>query len=201
MDIWVEDQPLCSRFNRLYMLESEQNCKVRDRWNNGGWVWKWRRDVRGGIEQSQLNSLLILLANVELQNGQDKARWTLDDQGIFSVAGTRSHIDEMRLLDQDFVTRWCPFVPRKVNIFVWRVMLDRLPTLYNLSRRGLEIEAISCPCCGTGMETISHVLFTCNLAKEVWSKIVRWCQVHMPEVGSFAEWVSWCTQVPNVNNS
>ncbi|GJX58851.1 gypsy type transposase [Tanacetum coccineum] len=50
--------------------------------------------------------------------------------------------------------------------------------------------AISCPCCGTCMETISHVLFTCCLAKEVWSKIVRWCQVHMPEVGSFAEWVS-----------
>ncbi|PWA98915.1 hypothetical protein CTI12_AA007010 [Artemisia annua] len=87
------------------MLESEKNCKVRDRWNDGGWVWKWRRDVRGGIEQSQLNSLLILLANVELQNGQDKARWTLDDQGIFSVAATRSHIDEMRLLGQDFVTR------------------------------------------------------------------------------------------------
>nr|GEV09386.1 RNA-directed DNA polymerase, eukaryota, reverse transcriptase zinc-binding domain protein [Tanacetum cinerariifolium] len=27
-------------------------CKVRDRWNDGGWMWKWRRDVRGGIEQS-----------------------------------------------------------------------------------------------------------------------------------------------------
>nr|GEW62188.1 RNA-directed DNA polymerase, eukaryota, reverse transcriptase zinc-binding domain protein [Tanacetum cinerariifolium] len=49
-------------------------CKVRNRWKDGGWMWKWRRDVRGGIEQSQLNSLLILLANIGLQNGQDKAR-------------------------------------------------------------------------------------------------------------------------------
>ncbi|GJY52683.1 RNA-directed DNA polymerase, eukaryota, reverse transcriptase zinc-binding domain protein [Tanacetum coccineum] len=56
MDIWVEDQPLWSRFNRLYMLETEKICKVRDRWNDGGWVWKWRRDVRGGIEQNQLNT-------------------------------------------------------------------------------------------------------------------------------------------------
>ncbi|GJS95132.1 putative RNA-directed DNA polymerase, eukaryota, reverse transcriptase zinc-binding domain protein [Tanacetum coccineum] len=196
-----EDQPLWSRFNHLYMLETEKNCKVRDRWNDGGWVWKWRRDVRGGIEQNQLNTLLILIANIGLQNGQDKARWALDDQGIFSVAATRLHIDEMRLVGQDLVTRWCAFVPRKVNIFVWRVMLDRLPTRYNLSRRGLEIEAIFCPCCGSGMETISHVLFTCYLAKEVWSKIVQWCQVHMPEVRSFTDWASWCNQAPNVNNS
>ncbi|GJR19843.1 RNA-directed DNA polymerase, eukaryota [Tanacetum coccineum] len=162
---------------------------------------KWRRDVRGGIEQNQLNALLILIANIRLQNGHDKARWMLDDQGIFSVAATRLHIDEMRLVGQDLVTRWCAFVPRKVHIFVWRVMLDRLPTRYNLSRRGLEIEAIFCPCCGTGMETISHVLFTCYLAKEVWSKIVQWCQVHMLEVRSFSDWASWCNQAPNVNNS
>nr|GEW67860.1 RNA-directed DNA polymerase, eukaryota [Tanacetum cinerariifolium] len=97
----------------LYMLETEKNCKVHDRWNDGGWVWKWRRDVRGGIEQSQLNSLLILLVNNGLQNGQDKARWTLDDQGIFSVAATRLHIDEMQLVGHDLVTRWCAFVPRK----------------------------------------------------------------------------------------
>ncbi|GJY08582.1 hypothetical protein Tco_0375636 [Tanacetum coccineum] len=42
-------------------------------------------------------------------------------------------------------TRWCTIIPRKVNIFMWRMLLDSLPHRLNLSSRGLDIDSILCP--------------------------------------------------------
>ncbi|GJZ75241.1 hypothetical protein Tco_0639706 [Tanacetum coccineum] len=52
-DSWMEEKPFCVRFNRLFTLELDPNCKVCERWGDGGWIWNWRRVVRGGIEQEQ----------------------------------------------------------------------------------------------------------------------------------------------------
>ena len=74
--------------------------------------------------------------------------------------------------------------------------MDRLPTRYKLSRIGLEIESILCPTCGVGMETMSHTLFACCFAKEVWSHVYRWCNVSMFSGESFSEWWEWCDSIP-----
>ncbi|GKC96397.1 RNA-directed DNA polymerase, eukaryota [Tanacetum coccineum] len=95
----------------------------------------------------------------------DQICWSLDGQTEFMVAGIRRHIDAFLHTGRDMCTLWCNSVPKKVNVFAWRVMLDRLPTRYNLSRIGLEIDSILCPTCGAGMETMSHVLVACSLAK------------------------------------
>ncbi|GJX23647.1 putative RNA-directed DNA polymerase, eukaryota, reverse transcriptase zinc-binding domain protein [Tanacetum coccineum] len=45
-DTWLGDAPLCSRFNRLFRLEKNQNCLVRDRIVNGLWAWDWRSSCK-----------------------------------------------------------------------------------------------------------------------------------------------------------
>ncbi|GKE17562.1 RNA-directed DNA polymerase, eukaryota [Tanacetum coccineum] len=172
LDTWIDDQPLCVRFNRLFRLESDSNCKVCERWGDVGWIWNWRRGVRGGIEQEQLENMLAILTCIQLQEGNDKLCWSLDGETEFSVAGTRRRIDAFLHTGSNIGSIWCNSVPKKVNVFAWRVLLDRLPTRYNLSRIGLE--SILCPTCGAGMESMSHTLFTCCLAKEVWTHIYRW---------------------------
>nr|GFC01985.1 RNA-directed DNA polymerase, eukaryota, reverse transcriptase zinc-binding domain protein [Tanacetum cinerariifolium] len=34
-DLWIGDEPLCSRFNRLYRMDINENCIIRDRFVKG----------------------------------------------------------------------------------------------------------------------------------------------------------------------
>ncbi|GJZ38180.1 hypothetical protein Tco_0584371 [Tanacetum coccineum] len=38
-DIWLGDQPLCARYNRLFHLEKNRSCLIRDRIANSSWSW------------------------------------------------------------------------------------------------------------------------------------------------------------------
>lgn len=38
-------------------------------------------------------------------------------------------------------------MPKKLNIFTWRVLLGRLPTRWSLSLKGLNIPSLLCPLC------------------------------------------------------
>ncbi|GJW65938.1 hypothetical protein Tco_0117822 [Tanacetum coccineum] len=49
--------------------------------------------------------------------------------------------------DGDGITTWEKTFPRKVNIFMWRLNLDRLPHRFNLSSRGIDIPEISSTSC------------------------------------------------------
>ncbi|GKE35094.1 RNA-directed DNA polymerase, eukaryota, partial [Tanacetum coccineum] len=67
--------------------------------------------------------------------------------GEFSVASIRRLIDDQRLLTVDSKTLWIKSVPLKVNILAWKIKLEALPTRFNISRRGIEIDSILCPLC------------------------------------------------------
>nr|GEV52419.1 RNA-directed DNA polymerase, eukaryota [Tanacetum cinerariifolium] len=96
---------------------------------------KWRREVRGGVEQTQLDGLSALLENVTLSPERDRWWWSLDPNGIFSVKQTRQWVDNVVLPSAQLSTCWNKLVPRKVNILIWRVLLDRIPTRLNLHNR------------------------------------------------------------------
>nr|GEU34293.1 RNA-directed DNA polymerase, eukaryota [Tanacetum cinerariifolium] len=94
--------------------------------------------------------------------------------GSFSVRSTRIYIDENILSKVDALTRWVKVIPIKVNIHAWRVCLDKIPTRLNLSLRGLDIPSILCPLCNLAAKSTSHIFFSCSLARQVWSKVMRW---------------------------
>ncbi|GKC53288.1 RNA-directed DNA polymerase, eukaryota [Tanacetum coccineum] len=88
-------------------------------------------------------------------------------------------------------TRWVKTVPIKINIFAWKVCLDRLPTRLNLSLRGLDIPSISCPICSSTGESCAHLLFSCSMAKALYSKVARWCEMEIPVFDSYEDWLNW----------
>ena len=49
-DLWLGDEPLCSRYNRLFRLDINENCLICDRYNEGNWAWQWQRPVSGRTE-------------------------------------------------------------------------------------------------------------------------------------------------------
>ncbi|GJW17842.1 RNA-directed DNA polymerase, eukaryota [Tanacetum coccineum] len=58
--------------------------------------------------------------------------------------------------------------------------LGRLPTRWNLSNKGIEIESILCPVCSSSPETVDHILWTCSLATSVWLKTFQWLDLVFP---------------------
>nr|GEZ51679.1 RNA-directed DNA polymerase, eukaryota [Tanacetum cinerariifolium] len=56
----------------------------------------------------------------------------------FSVASVRGLVDSVILDNGHDATPWNQYLPIKVNVFVWRLMLNRLPSRVNLDRRNIE---------------------------------------------------------------
>nr|GEX25051.1 RNA-directed DNA polymerase, eukaryota [Tanacetum cinerariifolium] len=100
-----------------------------------------KRVPRGGVEQTQLADLLIKVEGVSLVNMNDMWVWSLEGSGDFYVASVRKLIDDKRLPDVSSKARWIKAVPINVNVYAWKVRLDWLPTIINISRRGMDIES------------------------------------------------------------
>ncbi|PWA89116.1 reverse transcriptase domain, Reverse transcriptase zinc-binding domain protein [Artemisia annua] len=189
-DAWLGDIPFECQFPRLFCLEANKDCFVRDRWQNG-WVWCWTRNFHGGVTGSQLDSLISMLENVQLSEGQDAWQWSLIGSNIFTVKDIRIFIDSISLPESPFETRWCRFIPRKINILVWRILRDRIPTRWNLSRKGFEVPSLLCPLCNTSPETSSHLFWSCNLAISVWRLVFKWMDLPLPDSDSLNGVFGW----------
>ncbi|GJY52612.1 RNA-directed DNA polymerase, eukaryota [Tanacetum coccineum] len=97
--------------------------------------------------------------------------------GDFSVKSVRNLLDDSLLTSNWSPTRWVKEIPIKINIFAWRVQTDSLPTRLNLSRRGIDIHSITCPNCDLGVESMSHLLFSCSMARDILAKMRRWWDI------------------------
>ncbi|GKD32134.1 RNA-directed DNA polymerase, eukaryota, partial [Tanacetum coccineum] len=133
----------------------------------------------------------------------DSWSWTLNNSGGYTVASSRNMIDSRLLPKGDLKTRWIRYVPNKVNTFAWKVMTNSLPTRFNISRRGIDIESLSCVNCDVGIETNDHLFFACNTAKKISKLINRWWDVPFMDINSYGEWRSWIDNVklPKKNKS
>nr|GEY68089.1 RNA-directed DNA polymerase, eukaryota [Tanacetum cinerariifolium] len=111
--------------------------------------------------------------------------------GEFSVASARNLIDDRTPGVVGSKTRWIEYVPIKVNILVWRIKLNNHPSRLNLSRRGLDLDTISCRSCNSAVESTNHILFGCSMAKDLYKYIARWWDVSMMTFSSYDEWWNW----------
>ncbi|GKD19833.1 RNA-directed DNA polymerase, eukaryota, partial [Tanacetum coccineum] len=113
-----------------------------------------------------LRELLVEISHVDLNSEDDTCIWSMVDDGVFSVRSI-CHVINFKLLPSMLsATTWEKTLPRKVNIFLWRMSLDRLPHRLNLSARGIDIPTISCPSCNGNVEYVDHIFFECDLVKE-----------------------------------
>ncbi|GKD58967.1 RNA-directed DNA polymerase, eukaryota [Tanacetum coccineum] len=108
--------------------------------------------------------------------------------GEFSIASVQNFIDDHILVETAPKTRWIKVVPKKVNIHAWRVKIDNLPTRFNLSPRGMDLDFILCPTCNVAVETTSHILFNCSMAKEIYKRIARWWDINILVTSTYEEW-------------
>ncbi|GKF82168.1 RNA-directed DNA polymerase, eukaryota, partial [Tanacetum coccineum] len=166
-------------------LKTDKHSSVAAKLRDSTLIASFRRAPRGGIEDEQLQLLMASTSSIILPNICDRWIWKLDSSGDFSVKSARGFIDDFFLPKVDVSTRWIKSIPIKINIFAWRVYLDKLPTRLNLSLRGLDIPSILCPLCSITVESTSLLLFTCQLAHQLMFKVARWWELETHDFLSY----------------
>ncbi|GJS66564.1 putative RNA-directed DNA polymerase, eukaryota, reverse transcriptase zinc-binding domain protein [Tanacetum coccineum] len=151
----------------LFRLDPDKDCLIIDRISNGQWKWNWSRKDIGVRNKAYLRELLLEISLVDIIVEKDSCVWDMAINGIFSVGDTRRLIDVKILPTLVPPTSWDKILPRKVNIFIWRLALDRLPHRLNLSAQGIDIASIACPSCNGNMESSYHIFLDCDFAKEI----------------------------------
>ncbi|GJR04729.1 retrovirus-related pol polyprotein from transposon TNT 1-94 [Tanacetum coccineum] len=121
--------------------------------------------------------LIGILRVIGLGNG---GTWEADTSKKFMVQSARRIIDNHALPSGLSPTRWCRYVPSKVNIFAWRLLLNRLPTRINIMERGIDIPLILCSICNSHQEDFDHLFLHCEVASQIWHKIRIWLDNSFP---------------------
>ncbi|GJR58973.1 RNA-directed DNA polymerase, eukaryota, reverse transcriptase zinc-binding domain protein [Tanacetum coccineum] len=142
-------------------------------------AWIKRSNALSYYEKGDLNAV------------DDHCVWTMAKDDIFFVGESRRIIESKLLSSLVPSTSWDKTLSHKVNIFIWRLALDRLPHRWNLSAQGIDIPSISCPSCNGNVESSFHIFFDCEFAKEVWKLFHNWCNISIPLFYSFELWKAW----------
>ncbi|KAJ9564272.1 hypothetical protein OSB04_000238 [Centaurea solstitialis] len=194
-DKWVSEVSLAETFPRLLRLEVESNVTVfnRGKWVDNRWVWEWswRREPRGR-EVGELRGLEVLLRGKDpVKDKKDWWEWSLEVGKGFSVKRYREAFIESRgTVDVGSVeTLWCKLVPKKVNIFMWRARIGRLPTRESLNGKGIDLHSTLCPRCGAEVESLDHALLNCTAVKEIWRYVGRWWNKNVVGMGSIQQFL------------
>ncbi|GKB52169.1 RNA-directed DNA polymerase, eukaryota [Tanacetum coccineum] len=190
-DYWISDGLLKDLYPRVYNLDQDPESVVANRLNLAPNAPFLRRNPRGGAEKDQWVALLSLLETHVSSNQRDRWIWTGDGDGIYSVKCGRKLIDKGTLCLDTYATRWLKEMPTKVNIFIWRMLLNKLPTRMNLMNRGITVQSNQCGIYDTGDETVNHLMLHCDLARDVWALVGRWWTLDFPSVLSIRELMSW----------
>nr|GEU45968.1 RNA-directed DNA polymerase, eukaryota [Tanacetum cinerariifolium] len=164
-DTWILDLPLNVRFPQLFALELDKDISVAAKWSAPSFDASFRRQVRDGVERNQWSSLLHMLGTITLSSSPDRYICDLNGDGAYRVKDIRSELDDLFIPSSAVATRWVNLVPIKVNIFAWRVSLDRLQTrefvvggTFNGRRSRLSLFGL-----------LGSVLFVCRLSlKPCW---------------------------------
>ncbi|GJR61323.1 putative RNA-directed DNA polymerase, eukaryota, reverse transcriptase zinc-binding domain protein, partial [Tanacetum coccineum] len=115
-----------------------------------------------GISKGVLMLFLIAVSNVALGDLLfprlivSNIKWSLDASAGFSVASVLFLVGSYILDTDSEATRWNRNIPIKVNVFLSRLKLNKLPSRVNLDRRGIEVGLILCPSCLDDFETVNH---------------------------------------------
>nr|GEW95706.1 hypothetical protein [Tanacetum cinerariifolium] len=149
------------------------------------WLDPWMSEKISNLSYFSCGFYMVtLLDTVSLSSSHDRWYCDFNGDGSFLVKDIREHIDDLFLRSSTDATRWVKCMPIKVNVFVWRARLDRIPTRCNLLNRGVEFESSLCPVCGLMPEDVNHILFKCDLAVSVFRRICHWWDIQYFDVNS-----------------
>ncbi|XP_071738627.1 uncharacterized protein [Rutidosis leptorrhynchoides] len=167
-------------WRNIIIAEVDQAAAVVDRLAFDGqnliFNWCWSRAPSRRAE-TELAGLSELLAHVKLDRTvPDSWAWLLSDSHRFSVKELSGIIDHAFLLSHHYFpeTLRNSLVPKKLEIFVCRLILKRIPVQVELDKKGIDLHSMRCPICDDDLESIEHTFLFCSNAMDIWSRVYNW---------------------------
>ncbi|XP_071700173.1 uncharacterized protein [Rutidosis leptorrhynchoides] len=180
--MWLGNHVLEESFGRLFRLELNQEVLVQNRLikngNNWSAFWEWSRTPTGRT-QAQFEELQALLSSFKYgENESDTWKWILQPNERFSTNALTKLINEKLVPDPSVNIKYVrnPFLPEKIGLLIWRVIMRRIPVRVELDKRGIDLDSVRCPVCDNDVETVDHIMFQCSFAKDIWNRVSRWCK-------------------------
>nr|XP_043620101.1 uncharacterized protein LOC122591943 [Erigeron canadensis] len=139
--------------------------------------WDWSSSPGSNEEIEEHEELKRLLEGVRFRDSIDKWQWMGGSSKEFSVKEAKRFLSKDKDYSGRFVFAWSKWIPKKCNLFMWRAVMDRIPTLKALQRRNCTFGSMECSMCNEGDETTDHILCGCTVSNKIWQKISSWCKV------------------------
>ncbi|XP_022024184.1 uncharacterized protein LOC110924490 [Helianthus annuus] len=136
--------------------------------NGRTFFWDWMQDLNTTVELDQKSQCEGMLNTTRLSIQEDDWSWVSDSSKGFSVRSIRKLCLDTIPGEEGHVFLWNRWLPKKVNIFGWRALMERLPTWDTLRKKRVQIESDACPLCEEAAETVDHLFTACSFACEVW---------------------------------
>uniref|UniRef100_A0A5B7A5C8 Reverse transcriptase zinc-binding domain-containing protein n=1 Tax=Davidia involucrata TaxID=16924 RepID=A0A5B7A5C8_DAVIN len=175
-------------------VASLENMLVSDLIDSSGMRWK-----------KELISSLLLPIDVadickiplSIHAAPDCVVWHFSKHGVFSVRSAypvavdilkkrnsfeESECSNREIMDKLWKTLWSLSIPNKIKIFLWRAIVDILPTGTKLAQRHIPVD-FRCKLCGDQAETPVHLFTQCAWVRIVWENFV----FHLPKDKCFLD--------------
>ncbi|GJS47077.1 reverse transcriptase domain-containing protein [Tanacetum coccineum] len=123
--------------------------------------------------KSLLNAVSITAALIDINAAQSKWTWDKDCSGSFKVNTLTIRLQDILLADDHLGIhhKWNSWVPRKINLCVWRASINKLSSRSNLSYRGITLPSVNYPFCDVDEENLDHCLLKCHQVISIWRKV------------------------------
>ncbi|KAG2333220.1 hypothetical protein Bca52824_004400 [Brassica carinata] len=122
----------------------------------------------------------ILMKYQPVINREDFWSWKFNKSGAYSVKSgywlaTKEKNVEMRRRAEELPSVnclktkiWKVHSTPKIRLFLWKALSDALPVVDLIRSRGINCDE-RCQICGFEGESINHVLFLCDIARQCWA--------------------------------
>lgn len=180
-DLWQQLPKLADLFQMPHWqsyMQQENLIHVHQFWhptlNQDYQSWRlansWQRDWEGE-PYSDLDQELTQ-RRIRYSHQQEKLRWGHKHKGTFTTkeAHQLRYSDSQDNHDQIWARVWHSGLWPKISTFLWLLSKKCILTWDNLRKRGF-IGPSRCPNCNLQAETISHLMESCTLAKQLWERV------------------------------
>ncbi|QHN75933.1 uncharacterized protein LOC107614814 [Arachis ipaensis] len=140
------------------------------------------------------------LRPVKLSSGrEDNVVWKFENKCVFSTRSViqtiQSEMLSAEITSFSFTSSlWKGFVPPRIELFGWFVLVGRVNTKERLTKLGVHIQSdSSCVLCSKEAESVEHLFLRCKVTWQVWCKWLRSLSREWIIPGTIKElFESWC---------
>ncbi|KAL5717241.1 hypothetical protein ACHQM5_010283 [Ranunculus cassubicifolius] len=157
-----------------FLEESNEVSKVAQLIEEGGNSWD-----RNIIQHIFPQPIVAEISQINPRVGiADKAACVWSKNGLYSVRGgywamlERNGMGSRGALKKSVLKSiWRLKVPASNQMFIWKLYVDGLLTGRKMMEKRIEGKDINCCLCGEGLESTTHLFFSCQWTRRLWFQV------------------------------